>query len=651
MEKYLDSVAGSIETYKWEKRRGDKLTIDSARELISSLPEAGKKNTSPTESNLDRVALGMVKGFLESRFENVHDWRGQIETKYQFFSATVHNDITSGVFQKYHDLVMGKYPKLMEVNGFGWISSFAAYRTVGPKDERFLGMVDQVDRGGSLIAELIGKQDEFDRRSDSYAELAVQYDSLIALVHLGIDISNPRVGEDYLNLLKMHVKKSNKEGNFYGKKLDFEVLKKKTIPPEALEVAALHAVYPERGVALTNRYAEVSRDERVDNFQEVKHVRPGKFPFTVVGKNSEESDILIKLLGEATMRKKMEDLARDVQKQDEKWTTVPFAIEDLSGFVVGNPAVTGIKVDAIPEVRLKEIRDFLHKQGITKLREDRVRQPAIVSTWLGKDFEIIAIPDEYSAKTIEESALDLHVPSNLRTHSLEVLDEVVKTRLSIPREFTQLPTRSGYLFNLEDHPDLPGVFNEALVRLDDMGGIAVRLRLSGKDVTLPQQNLKSIEAKVTFPSNRTRIELNEIGNKLPLDLQWITESATLSLVRSVTCIPLNEIEQPRPGDFVPESGELLGKISIPGRIGHVGGYRLSGERKQYTQLAEIKYKNAMMDMGKATGGLSLAQINLEHRKIAPECERSLTWYSGYEPEIPSPPVVRRSPDRLVHIKH
>lgn len=649
LEKYLGSVANNVETYKWRKRHKDKFTTKFAEKLMSFLPEADKKRSSPVESNLDRIAVGIARGFLESRFENTHDWRGQIETKYQFFSATVHNEIASGMFQKYHDLITGKYPKLMAVKSHGWISNFVATRAVDPKDEKYLAMADQSVRGWTLIAELIGKDNEIDKYSDTYAELAVQYDSLIALYHLGGNINNPQGKEDYFNLLEINVLHSNKEENFYGQKLDFEILKNKTIPPEVLEVAAMHSSYPERGIALTKMYESISDEELVENFQKFKNVRPEIFPFTVVGKSSAESDILLKLFGEATMRKKMEAIAQDAQKKNEKWVITPFAIEELSGYIVGNPTTTGIEVGATPETRIREIKNFLHEQDIAKLRDDRKRQSAIVNTLYGKDFEILTIPTEYSAKTIEECALDLHVPNTLRTHSLQIFGEVVKDRLSIPREFTQLPTRSGYLFNLVDHPDLPGVFNEVLVNLDNIEGIAVRLQLSVKDIALSQQSLKSIEAKVTFPSNRTKIELNEIGNKLPLDLQWITELTVLSLVRSVTCIPLNETEEPHLDVFVPESGEHLGKISIPGRIGHVGGYRHSGERKQFTQLAEIKFQNAIKNIRMATGGLSLAQINLEHKKLVPECKRSLTWYSGYEPEMPPLPVVRKSPKRLISI--
>lgn len=646
VSKYASEIAKGVDGYDWSKRRNFNLTFKAAKELMRVLPEEDKKEVTPTEADLDAVAVSMMKGFLEKRYEKDHDWRGAIETRSKIISAAVAGGPTSGLYQKVHDLMMGKYSGLMEVGGLGWKAVFVAARVVSVEDEKYLSMADQSGRAWSLMAEMVGKLKEFDARSESYDLLGMKFDAMANMLIIGKDPDTIEGREEYQKVLRIMVMIENKNRTGDGR-LDAKKLMEMQIPAEILEVVMQYRKYPERGESLFALNSKTSEDKLGTSITEMGPVVPGVFPFTVVGKRSLDVETLADQLGDTQMREKMRMIAEKVAVEGGRnWIVVPFALFDLKGYLVGGQEVTGIKLESSAGNQAKAAISFLRTLNLEEIRKQRGKED--INTYYGNGFELILTPDKYTPKSPEESALDVSVPDIVRSRSIEVLGGVVKMRMAIPKEFTQMPTKSGYVFPLENHQDLPEVFREAILRQNESGGISVQLNLLGLEGVILKEGLRPITAIITFPSNRVKVEWDDTGMKFPMDLQWILESVVLNITRSASCIPLNENEQPRVGGIVSEEGEE-GRNSIPGRVGHVGGFRLSGERKQFTSIAEGKFKEAMKLMDIATGGLLLAEINLEHHRQEPECKRSLTWYSGYEPEVPPAPVVRRPPERLVSL--
>lgn len=652
-KKFLSQVVSGVEDYEWGKRRGDDLTVKAAGELLACLPELDQGDTKRDGDDLGRLAQGMMRGFLERRFEGSHDWRGYTRTTSTLVKAAVEEGVDSGLFGKLFDLMTGRYDQIMQPEGFGWRAFFVGNRAVASRDERYLEMATDTLRCMAIMVELLGKNEEAKVAGDRYAKLNIQYDSLATLFGMGLN-PNESVGKTmYENLIRMGVDEKRRGENSLGQAVTAEDIVRLKISPEIWEVAAQHGHNLKRGIALDMMTRKFGWENSEGDIQKMTIPEdPGSFPYSVVSKVSKEREILMSLLDSSTIRRRLREYADGVVKVGgNKWSVTPFAIDGFAGYVIGDQDKTGIRKNIGPKEEAIAVRSFLEQQQIRQEMSDNFPESSLsvdAGHLMGDGFEVLLIPESRSLKSKEETVLDIQVPERLRSRSIEILGEVIKMRLSIPREFTQMPTRSGYQFHLEDNLDLPGVFGESLVRLDEMGGMEVQITPVDTDRVGKQQRLRPLVAKVTFPSHRMKIEWGDLGSKLPLDLQWIAESVALSLIKSVVCIPLNETEHPRPGDFVPEEGEV-GKNSIPGRVGHVGGFRLSGERKQFTQIAEAKFQEAMRIMGVATGGLSLAEINLEHKSKHPECERSLTWYSGYEPEILPAPVIRKAPDRLVTI--
>jgi hypothetical protein len=655
---YLDQIMSVLDNYQWDRQKLKRLQPPQTAAILSYLPDldSAEETQEDYRQKIEHIAEKLTDGFLNRRFESTYDWRGAVFSWGSFLEGAVLRE-EIGLLNRVYDLALGKYPNIFDINSQAGRSIYLSDKAADPKDEKVLETSFMVSSSLSIIAIIIGKTGEyFQHNQEDYSALAIKFDCCRDLLLGGFD---PRSKTGRRRYEEMVRNMSPSLKRFYGSELNYEQIASEPLTPDIIEVALTLAKNPKRAQNLVNFLIEGNKirikdgyiTDRVDDkYDEVgKHL----FPYDVAARNNWVEDKLIKMVNAGRVRQDLLQLANNIAQQSGR-NLLPFSQKGVYGYIIGEPGIVSSDSLTTWQKAVKLAEQLIIKYEDTEqwqatLIDLEANNRAISKTIEFPGVTVILSKSDYSSKTDLETLLDHQIPENLRLNALEVFRELVRLRFQIPRNFTQMPTLGGNLYLLDNYPNLFGVFKEVLINKRAEGGLYFRISLLPIPKILGGLNELQLQGGVEFSQNRAEVKFESGVDRLPLDLQWILEKVVLRLTEDSCCLPISERDELSTIGLVPEENETKHElaISIPGRVVHVGGYRRSGERRQFSQQAETYFRKAMSDIGIDTGGISLALINEEHRKKVPGCNRYLTWNRGYEPTDTPPPILRTTPMDLI----
>lgn len=643
LKKYLKQIRINLERQQnWNMFSQNPVGVIEAHTILENLPNASERQELMKQDEqklLIEITESLVSGLVNRRFEANSNWRGALNNLYVFFQSAAESQDTT-ILDNYFTLSIGGYDNIADTTSLLFRSQVLALNCVAPEDEGLMIKSSELAKSSTLISQILGREAEMNTSNAAGTLVSMQVLSAASILGLNQD---PTFGVGRVNYRK--AVQSYKKGNGISekiKKINLDRLSKKVLTKDQLEVAQLIKQYQKRhnDMFRANRtYFNVNDSFGGRELPDTKE-KINAFPYNVVLSTSRERELIRNIVDKAIQQDKVRKSAEKIASQKgDNWSNIPFAINGLQGFIILDTHEVSKSVLTPSREQYNFIKLVLEKNNIYEywkkgLSDTNSQGKDFAMTWLDPNSKYVFLlsTDTYSPKSTLEGALDTAIPLEIRSRSMEILRSLIDKRYKIPRNFTRLPTIAGDQYNLVDHNQLLGVFSEAFIGKRLEGGLVFKLNLINGGI---------IAGNITFPQDRLQLVLDGDSSKLPEDLKWIIESTVLALTERSCCRPLSEKTGAKEiGDTEREEKE---ETSSGGFLTHVGGFRKSGERKQFTEYAAGNFQTVIKDMAGDTGGLSLVFINTEHRK---KCERYVTWNKGWE-KPDSKPISRKPPEKLL----
>lgn len=665
LTEYLNLINKGLGKFRWKGLREKRLTEESALSILKHLPNPNGENlgaeTTPQQRRIQNIAKKLARGYLNKRFEHSTNpgWREAVFGLKVFLDTSIHSGDLE-VLQKFYYLTRGGYESVVSQDSLVLRSLLLCRQAANPKDEELWVIGSEIDDCELLIASTIDLREELVEVPEAYRVLMLQLEMARLSYEMSID---PAVGigrrtfKASLQNIHLDPVLDKKYGD-----LPLERISRRKLTPEVLEVAKAAADYPERYTLVRAAAADIysfkgSSKELVDARLPADSEGRLAFPYNILLQHSASYEELSAVLDQGLERVDVEEAARNIAEESgEPREIVPFSQLGIQGYLIVDPKVIESSVLESPKLLSDYIRGLIIKE---RFAETWFRARALQRLKITRSvsFErpgitIIIVEEGYDVKkTRVETILDLRVPGSLREKEAahKILNGLSGLRREIPRKFTQMPTLAGDEYPLNNHPDLPSVFGSALIKKRPAGGIFFEMNILPMVEVVPDEASPHMSGIISFPESRVKIDFDGAGKSLPNDLKWISEGVLLRLLERSCCVPLSEDELRQQLEAERELEALRRERAIPGRLVHVGGFRLDGSRKQFTEDADVNFRDSLMDLGMDTAGLSLAKINRGHWAEVPDCDRFLTWNRGHEPEITPEPTVRNAPDRILPV--
>jgi len=358
---------------------------------------------------------------------------------------------------------------------------------------------------------------------------------------------------------------------------------------------------------------------------------------------------------------------KDILGQKElPWKVIRFCQQGLQGAIICNPELIPKSVLISEREQISWVKSIIEKYNLIEewqriIEDSEFKSEAgFIVDRKDEGIEIHLAHEGQTGTSDLETLLNWGFSEKSLRAAIDILQENIRLRKNIPEEFSQMPTLGGDRYKLDNHPEIPRVFGDVILRKNSQGGLALSMIVLPNEEISPGSKGIEISGNITFPHNEVEIVFDEITNRLPKKLTWAIEKIALSLLEYSCCPPINEDDQiPILEDeevIIPKEGQV---VAIPGRIVHIGVKKADGRPGEFTETAEGYFKKAMLglkgqelkqairDLHKDSEGLSLSKINERHRKLFPECSRNLTWNRGFEPDTTPLPTNKKPPDRLL----
>jgi hypothetical protein len=639
--KFLERCRDYVAIYKWRDLQHQPLTSSQAAVILENIsdPETSTHSDIPKEQQLiHQITNNIAFGYLNQRFEHVkvneaitNDWKGSLATLRVFLEATLDNVENIPLREKFLNLTSGKYENIMSDKSLVWRSIFLGMRDVHPDDEQFMIIANEIDTSTSYIAKSLGKYQLFQEKSAAYIPLQDIFDSLL---------------------------------NHYPTR---------GATPDLQEVALSHQKYPDRSQKFSdfieNSLVGTVRGSGFLSFDLTKDKdNHPDFPAnTVMSVNN--SSLMQKarcLVPDETFRSHLRSKA-EAKAAKTNSVVIPVAIPgSIHGFAL--IPKSEIPVGSSDRDRLRKAIAILTKpENLTRINEQIDLQnqsfQAALTDVIFDGGEIFVTENSLAPKTPLETAFELLTPEQIRKHSLDVLSEMTHLRFQIARDFAKSINPRGieYLF---ENTEIGDIFKQADLSLNKSGGFNVVLSLNGiSELHVPEM---TISAKVVIGKGSVKVELYDQATLLPPDLEWFTKREILRLISSECC---------KTHDQIPvENGESL-ELSPEGKrhiksdedeaahLVHIGVKKKSGAPGEHTLAAEAKRISDMYgrvieghitpeliaDLYQETGGVSLVEINRQHKTDHPECPMNLTWRTATDTKSGRPPITRQASPEIFRI--
>ncbi len=656
LRKYLKTINKKIsDPETWTDADQTPLTVDQSSSLLSNLPNLEERNELVKQTDqklLIDLTESLTNGLISKRFESGGDWRAAFNNFYSIFQAAAFSKDPQTI-HKFFNILLGDYKEVMPQDSLSWRSVMTAKATFAPSDEEILRKYSELDKSIVLISEITGQKEDRKRLAQDNAVRMLQISAARTVFFLGLDPSSGEGRKQYKVIIEGRIK--DDVGKY--RHININKLKLKRLAPDQLEVAQLLAKNYDREV-LWNQYAGTFDDSgKIFSTRELPSDPEvlNQFPFNIILYDSEERKALRSIVKKAIVKKQMFETAEQFAAQDhgEKWNIIPFAQDNLHGYLIINPKYNSQLQEMSAKERVLYIQSLIENNNLHEYW-DEMRSKGIVGAERSvargdkENYIFILAKEEFTIKNQLETSLDLTVPDELRRKALEILSNLIKQRYKIPRNFTKLPTIAGDSYQIENHLQLPGVFESAVIRKYEKGGIHFGLKIAKTDdSTVEDQYINGV---ISFPQDRLTIHFQGNAENLSDDLKWIVESVVLSLTERSCCRPLSEEERLKRISEGETAEDLKEETSSGGFVVHVGGFRKSGARKEFTSYAANNFETAMDEIGRDTGGLSLVFINEQHKIKVPTCDRYLTWNKGWE-KPDSKPIQRKAPEKLLILEN
>lgn len=643
LDTLVDGMIGWVQKYDWRNRADQGLTPTQTRALLLRLPQRGKREQTVGvyQSRLQKLSRLMAAGFLSGRFEENHNWRGAVSTIRVFLEGALVETDDLPLLTRWFDLMVGKYPKVMAPGSLAWRSLFLAARAADPKDEEYLGMAAEIDWSTGVLAQVLRRYQDFQRKTDLFKATHNQFVAAMA-TYMQVP-QGPEAREWQVR---------------YFKQAGASILP----PADVLEVVESALVNGERFAAIDKviewNYQMVREDTSATGPLgiQMRETLVGTFPFTVQLKDSDVKQRLGRMVDATLMRPVLfAEAAKLAELRTPPWAVVPFALSGMRGYALVPPDMA----EQPRQEQLRYVQGMILKHAVGEVWQSQLGEmsPAQMMSAVQRyeDVEFIMAQAErgFVAKTELETMLDLVIPDERRRENQERMKGIARLQVDIPERFGRSPTSAGDIYDILNHPDLPGVFDTALVKSHPEEGYQAQLRLApALRKGLPKE-MRSVIARIDFSGGRANVRLEAAGRALAEDLSMLLTRVVLAHLEKSCCPPIWEAEERED-----ELGQLdaegsLGEgegiaYEVPGKTVHVGARTKSGEPGKYSEEADIEYKRAMGVMPEETGGVSLALVNARHRIEEPQCQRFLTWRSGYKVgEGVVRPMRRQAPEHIL----
>lgn len=643
--RFLDQVDKRLKGFDWRQVQVTELPLESSRAILAHLPvndPLRKRKPTPKE----RIAESLARGFITERFEDpqMPEWRGAVTFLHTLLTSAVEPQPDLELLTRWFNLVTTQYPTIMSHHSVAGRSFFIARRAAAPSDERFLNKGYDIDSAIRHIGDLFGRREDYRRNSEAYDLQGTQLAAAESIVREGLDPRNGIGRKSYRETIARNAAKSPDAAfpkSMYGK------IAQMPLPLEIAEIAMTAVKFP-------NRWNALKRDLRQGfaDMQEGRYVHTpsrfrdekGKlvFPHNIFYRKSKIRNALSELANPHMIKilqaQLNDEITKVIKEKEWKVKAASFAFGDIRGYLlvdrdklVSQQEVTQRAMELYEKYSLEsDAKDFADSE----LAAMRVHVP---------DNVIILVKPEYFEKDAVDSLLDLKIPAEKRPDEpLDLYKKNSTMRNEIPRNYTRTPTLAGDLYLLRDHPDLPDVIDHAVIRRTPQGRLEYVLTLATDPLIFPDGTMPQLSGQLTFLFDRAMFEHNPDNPRLSLENQWIIDGAILELFMKSCCPPIPELMEE-----IRWFGQGQTDRSTPGYIMHVGGFRSDSTRKQFTPQAEQNYLQAVRQIFRDTGGISLARINEAHREQVPEDDRFVTYNRGYESGVPQDPLPRRNPNSLL----
>lgn len=667
LEEYLARMIRETKN-GWERRSKLPFTLEAAKALLHSFKKG--PNKSPQAGITDNI----IKGYLNDRFDrgSVCDWRGSLRTHKTLFEATLSPTPDAHLIENWFDTVTNSNSSPLPRYSLGARALGLSRYIADPTDQEYISIGSTLFRGITMAAVLLGRQEEVHSSFIDHLSYIIPVAFASVVVEQGLDPFKGNGERMYRRIFQEFKKnpeaiRSRLPGAY--KDINFMAALRFNLTSDAVEMARQRIRYPETGDrvykamgALTERFIN-SRLPLTPFLVFPRGINPKeiyeddgsmKFPFNSFFEPNPDLEKIYNLFSTDTKEKVINNyLVSMKENRDPSWQVTSVETPKVLGYLL-----TPEPFSKDPNEQRKQVEEFLKQEELYEAYRKFMDRHPDTKLPFGMQREnysvLLYAPDLFVDPTALEKLLTLKIPTELMDRALETLRKNLERRRELPSRFSRMPTFVGDQYSLGDHSDLPNVIRRALIQKSEQGGLRYQLSFYGDENLYPKNYTPSISGEFNFQYGCVNIVPEENTPILPAGIKWILDSAILSLIEKSCCPPINEIEEPEYPTFF----EKPSRHSIPGYIGHVGGFRRDGTRKQFTPGASERFEEVIRSLsrdtsGRDTGGISLAVVNERHKqdhiREGSWDDRYLTYYRGRDTNYPQLPVERSRPQRLIII--
>lgn len=664
---FLSRIHQSTTKFNWASLETMPLSPDhdSALGLMDSLSMISPIGKTKRPYH-ERIVEQVVRGYVNDRFDSGGraNWMGALNTSYELVDAVVSTDDKPGMFA-WLQLALGEYGDVSPQGSLYWRSIYDGVRAVDPRAEAFFAVGLTISKLITRLGVVFDKQPDVVANSNAYSYLNVQFtaaqSAMLAREDLrtgnlipGVDIRSSegkRLYRGSLDAMKNPTPELAASLKQSGITLA-DIQKAITLPlhEDTVSIAAGFVRYPQRAIPvidyLNTGFTNLSEGRWGGQVaSDLNNILDRQFPFGFIAYQTDLERKVTQLIDPSVRRDQLEQTAQEnLTKKGDGWVLVKFNFQGFNGYAI------------VPEVDVPKsqksavyIDTLIGETGLTKedIKEMLSSRVGTGQAIIYQGREIYFNKDDAGLKTALESLLEMNVPVEKLDDALKRMRKNLELSRNIPERFTRMPTSSGDKYLLLEHPDLPGVLSKAVIKKASDGGLIYTLEFVSDKLIYPDGKKPITSGKIRFDRKRVTIGYDEQVLGLPVDQRILIENVLLNLVERSCCPDLAEIERER------EDYKKVGlkDVPIPGYVGHVGGYRGDGTRKQFTLDADTNYAKAMKELFGESHGISLADVNRRHRELLASRgeadDRFVTYYAGRDATAFREPITRSNPDAIL----